>query len=70
MTTEEHQRPAEDTERMREHWRAALITIKAKTRAFLWKWSVIIILGVMLLLILVWKGYIIVVWTGGGGGGP
>jgi hypothetical protein len=70
MNYEEHQKHAEAVERTREYWCAALTEIKAKTRAFLWKWSVIIILGVMLLLILVWKGYIIVVWTGGGGGGP
>jgi hypothetical protein len=69
MTDEAHQKHAEGVERMREHWCAALIKVKAETRAFLWKWGGIIIFGVMLLSILVWKGCIIVS-SGGGGGAP
>jgi len=67
MTGEEHRESTKDADRMRDDWRAALITIKAEALRWLWKWGGLIILGVILLSILVWKGYITV---GGGGGGP
>jgi hypothetical protein len=69
MASEEHRESTKDADRMREHWRAVLITIKAEALRWLWKWGGIIILGVILLSILVLKGYI-KVQHGGGGGGP
>ncbi len=70
MTDEGQKKYDPELARAREKWHIASSGLNAKIRAFLRKWSVVIILGVVLLLSLVWMGYITVVWTGGGEGAP